>query len=261
LDKKGNIMLINGKLAKLGKKVPRLDSRTLRLAKYIKKLSPPPVEVSWITKLAAAEALPMYLNDELGDCVAAAAGHMEQQWNFYAAHPYQPTDQEILTSYEIVGGYAPGNPSTDNGMDMLSYLNWWRSSGLGGHKIGAFLAVNWLDLNEVRIAIQLFGSVYQGVQLPVTAQGETAWTVSQGGIYSSNGQPGSWGGHCIPLVASSAITHTCVTWGSTLKMSHNFLEDYGDEAYAVLSQDWINSTGSAPNGFDYAQLQTDLSQL
>lgn len=256
-------MLIDGKLARLGKSAARSDSRTLKLSNYIRKaaLPPAPAEVSWITRLTAAEALPMYLNDKLGDCVAAAAGHMIQQWNFYAGHPAQPTDADILTSYEAVGGYDPGNPNTDNGMDMLSYLNYWRTTGLGGHKILAFMSVDWTNQEEVRSAIQIFGNVYIGVQLPTSAQGQTAWTVTQGGIYSAAGQPGSWGGHCIPIDAGSPETYTVTTWGTTLKMSHNFFEDYCDEAFAVLSQDWIGVTGDSPEGLDLAQLQADLATV
>jgi len=255
-------MFINGQLAKLGKNKAVIDHRTLRMAKYVTSvLPPPPAEVSWITKLKAAEQLPMYLNDKLGDCVIAAAAHMIQQWNFYAGHPAQPSDTDVLAGYCAVGGYQPGNPSTDTGTDMLAFLKYWRSSGLGGHKIGAFLAVDPTNLVEVRQAINLFGNLYIGVQLPVSAQGQNAWTVPNGGINSDAGSPGGWGGHCIPLVASSPETHTCVTWGASLKMSHNFLSDYCDEAFAVLSRDWINQRGISPQGFDFNQLSADLAAL
>lgn len=255
-------MLINGKLAQLGKKAATRDPRNLKLARYIQKIqAPAPPEVSWITKLTAAQSLPMYLNDKLGDCVAAAAGHMIQQWNFYAGHPAQPTDDQILKSYEDVGGYAPGNPSTDNGMDMAAYLKYWATTGVGGHVIGAYLAVDYTNVDEVRQAIELFGNIYLGVQLPTSAQGASGWTMTDGGIYAPAGSPGGWGGHCIPLVASSPETHTCITWGASLKMSHNFLANYADEAFVILSKDWIEVEGVAPSGFDLAQLQADLAAL
>jgi hypothetical protein len=256
-------MLINGKLARLGKAKAVTDSRTLKLSNYIRKAALPPVppEVSWITKLAAAQALPMYLNDSEGDCVAAAAGHMIEQWNFYAGHPAQPSDADIQKSYEDVGGFSPGNPSTDNGMDMLSYLNYWRQTGLGGHKILAFMSVDWTNEEEVRSAVKIFGNVYLGVQLPVSAQGQSAWTVPPGGASSTNGAPGSWGGHCIPAVAMSPHSITVVTWGSLLKMSHNFLQDYCDEAFAVLAPDWLGNSGVSPDGLDLAQLKADLATV
>ena len=255
-------MLINGRLPKLGKKPVRHDSRTLKLKDYLPKALPaPPIEVSWITRLKAAMSIPLYFNDILGDCVEAAAGHMIQQWNFYAGHPYQPTDGDVLNSYEVVGGYVPGNPVTDQGTDMLSFLNYWRTTGVAGHKITAFLAVDWTNDVEVRQAIYLFGNAMFGISLPVTAQGELGWTVSAGGIYTPNGASGSWGGHCIPLVASSPLTTTCETWGTTLKMSHNFRGDYGEECWCVLDQDWISATGLSPSQFNFAQLQADLAEI
>lgn len=249
-------------IGKLGRKPVRLDPRTLKLSKYLKaKLPPTPDEVSWITKLTAALPLPMYLNDSIGDCVEAAAGHMIEQWNFYAGHPQQPSDQDILKAYSDVSGYVPGDPSTDNGTDMLSFLKYWRKVGVGGHKIRAFVTVNWLNDDEIRAAILYFGNLYIGVALPTSAQGQSSWTVPDGGTESSAGGPGSWGGHCIPVVAASPITRTCITWGETLKMSHNFLEDYCEEAYAVLSDEWLTATGLSASGVDMFTLQADLLDI
>jgi|SRR5579859_179690 len=255
-------MFVNGQLAKLGKQKAVFDKRTLKLTRYLTSvLPPPPDEVSWITKLAAAEQLPMYLNDKLGDCVIAAAGHMIQQWNFYAGHPAQPSDTDVLSDYCAVGGYQPGNPNTDNGTNMLAFLKYWRNTGLGNHRIYAFLAVDPQNLVEVRQAINLFGNLYVGIELPTAAQGANRWTVPTGGVNVDNGAPGGWGGHCVPIVASSPNTHTCITWGTTLKMSHNFFADYGDEAYAVLSKDWLNAQGVSPEGFNLAQLMADLAEV
>jgi hypothetical protein len=267
-------MFVNGTLAKLGKKPVvldrRQDSTILQFGKY--RLRPlgkpipnlptsPPAEVSWITKLAEAQALPMYLNDQLGCCVEAAAGHMIQQWSFYAGKPVLPADADILKAYEDVGGYVPGDPNTDNGTDMLQFLNYWQSTGVGGHKILAYMAVDWTNADEVQDAIDIFGNLYTGVALPVSCQGANDWTVPDGGIYGSAGQPGGWGGHCIPFVASSPITKTCLTWGSVLKASHNFFADYVDEAFVVLSQDWIEANGLSPSLLDLAQLEADLGQF
>lgn len=255
-------MIINGNLMKLGKKKAVKDDRTFKLSRYIAKLPPPPpVEVSWITKLIQAEALPMFMNDTLGICGPAGAGHMLQQWNFYAGHPWQPSDADVMKCYEDVGGYVPGDPSTDRGVFLLDLFKYWRKVGIGGHKIGAFVAVDWTNLQELKMALALLGNVGQGFALPVTAQGQSNWVVGDGGTHAPAGEPGSWGGHFAPLAASSLLTHTAMTWGTIIKMSHNFLGDYGDEAYAAVSQDWIETAGVAPSGFDIDQLRADLSAL
>jgi hypothetical protein len=93
---------------KLGKQEPRIDHRTLKMARYrIPGLVIPP-EVSWVTHVPS---WPMYYNDVLGDCVPAAMGHTIEQWTRYAGNPILPTQAQILKAYEDIGGYVPDDPS------------------------------------------------------------------------------------------------------------------------------------------------------
>lgn len=259
-------MFINDKLGRLGKQSPKFDKRRLKLSDFLKpkskvNLPPIPAETSWITKLKAAEPIPMYLNDTLGICVGAAAGHMIQQWNFYAGHPWQPTDADILKSYEDVGGYVPGDPTTDNGMVIADFLKYWQKTGVGGHHILAYMSVDFMNADEMQLAVQLFGNVLTGIQLPVNVQGANLWTVADGGMYAPDGQPGGWGGHAIPIVAGSPITKTCETWGNTLKMSNRFFKDYVDETWAVLAMDWVETQNISPSLLDLPLLKAALGQL
>lgn len=239
---------------------------TLHLRNYLKTksgdlLPPAPSEVSWVTKVPGPWG--MLLNDTLGDCVPAAMLHMVQQWTFFASgSQYIPTDQDALTLYEAVGGYKPGDPSTDNGCDMQVALAYWKANGIAkGHKILGWVAIDVTKPEEMFQAIQLFGNAFTGISLPVTAQGQEAWTVSAGGVYTQNGAPGSWGGHCIPKMAASPDSRTFISWGSKMKMSPNFDEDYTEEAYAVISPDWIETSGDSPSGLDKTTLLADLSLL
>jgi len=257
------------KIHKLGKRPPIIDPRTLRFANYRTPqsgpLPQPPEEISYVVKVPA---WPMLLNDQLGDCVIAAMGHMVQQWTYfssYGANMRTMTDAEALAAYEAIGGYSPDDPNSDQGANMLTALNYWRNKGIAVdgeiHKIAGFVSVNAANLAEVREAIWLFGNLFTGVQLPISVQTENDWTVPDGGIYGPEGAPGGWGGHCIPTMAESPETLTCITWAERLKMSHNFLLDYADECYAVLSTDWFNLQGLAPAGFDAAALKRDIAAL
>jgi hypothetical protein len=44
-------------------------------------------------------------------------------------------------------------------------------------------------------------------------------------------------------------------------MSWQFYNAYADEAYAVLSSDFIAANGTASNGFDLQALQQDLAAI
>ena len=247
---------------RLGKQVPRFDKRTFALHRYsLLTRSQIPHGCSWDVGIAN---WPMYLNDELGDCVAAAAGHDVLQWTTLAGKPYMPTDNEVLKFYESQG-YTPGDPSTDSGMVMLDALNYWRQTGLGSHKISAFVSLNWMLQTQVMAGLFLFGNVYLGIQLPISAQSNIGrgqcWHVPPGGIFGGSGVPGSWGGHCVPIVQADQHGVTVVTWGDLQRMDWQFLRTYVDEAYCVLSEDWIKAQGIAPNAFNFEQLNADLNAL
>jgi hypothetical protein len=240
----------------LGKNPARLDRRTLKIERYTAALPPPPTQCYFQQKVKDWGAM---LNDSIGCCTISAAGHMIEQWSTYAGNPMTPVDSQILTAYEEIGGYVPGDPSTDNGCVMLDVLNTWRKTGIAGRKIMAYATV-FPDRRGVGESVSLFGNCYLGIQLPLSAQNQNS------GWYIDDSDPqaavaGSWGGHCVPIVGYSPAGVTVVTWGQLLNASWNFLARYADEAYAVLSQDWIESSGLDPTGFPLATLEADLAKV
>jgi len=245
----------------LGKKAPRIDTRTLKLAKYTASLPDPPTDCYFTSKVKNWQGA--LLNNTLGDCVPAASGHMIMQWTAYASTEATVTNTEILAAYEAIGGYVPGDPSTDNGCDMLTALNYWRKSGIAGHKIAAFASLDYDNTKAVKQTVELFANVYLGLALPLTAQDQVNagedWTVDDSNPF--NAEPGSWGGHCVPIVGYNASTLVCLTWGALQTMTWDWMLRYADEAYAVLSTDWLNGENVSASGFDLATLQEDLNAL
>lgn len=74
-------------------------------------------------------------------------------------------------------------------------------------------------------------------------------------------RPNPNNGHCIPAVAYDAGNLTVVTWGEAKTMSWEFYDAYADEAFAVLSQDFIEKSGTDLDGFDLVALEADLKGL
>ena len=242
----------------LGKLPPKHDPRTFQLAKYISSALPAaPAAQCWSAKV---KGWPMYMNDKIGDCAIAGPAHMVEAWTANASNLIQVADADVLKAYEDVGGYRPGKPSTDGGCVLMDVLKYWRTTGIGGHKIGAFASVSPHSSAYVQDAIFLFGGLNTGFALPVTAQNQSVWDVVAGASHNPDAKPGSWGGHCVNIVDYDARSLTCVTWGALKKMTWAFFKAYADEAYAILSNDFING-GKAPNGFDLASLQADLAVL
>jgi hypothetical protein len=245
---------------KLGKLPAKHDARTLQLANYLAPtaIAPPPVKEDYEKKV---KNWPMMQNDQLGDCTCACAGHMTEEWTTYAGAAFTPGDSAILKAYEMVGGYRPGQPDTDQGAVVVDVLNYWRRTGIAKHKILGYAALEPNNHNQVKDSVFLFGNCYLGIALPLSAQTQRVWAVPPGGAKGS-GAPGSWGGHAVPVVAYNQRGLTVVTWGALKHMTWGFLDTYCDEAYAVLSQDWIDATKHvSPANFDLETLQADLKQI
>ena len=167
-------------------------------------------------------------------------------------------DPTIESFYEQWDGYVPGNPSTDNGGIELDVLNDWQKNGFAGHALAAFADPKFSNLVEVRQSIAIFGGVYIGISLPLTAQKQDIWDVVPKG--GANAKKGSWGGHCVFVPKYDAHGFTCITWGQQKTMTVAFWKKYCDEAHTLFGQDWLTAKGS-PNGFNQAQLQADLKAI
>ncbi len=259
---------------KLGRLATRHDERTLHLGRYLNQFAPgtlPPVQPAVAWSKAVTVPWGMMHNDTVGDCTLATAGHMAMTWTANAQGKAKVIpDAAILKGYEDVTaqenggqGYDPQTGANDNGCVVLDVLNYWRKTGVGGDTIMAYAKVDLAKPDEVRQAIALFGGVYLGVDLPLTAQAQTGpgkfWGVPPTGA-KGDGAPGAWGGHAIPSVDYDPHGLTVVTWGALQRMTWNFLKVYGGEAYAIISMDWIRS-GKSPGGFPLSLLQQDLHAI
>ena len=252
--------MVDHKLMKLGRKPARYDPRTLRLAKYLTPaLPPPPPARDW--SQAVQFPCGMMLNDQIGDCTIAAAAHAVQVLTANTGGEQTIADADILAVYEAISGYKPGDPSTDNGCCLLDVLNYWRTNGIGGHKIIAYASVNPLNLAHVKTAIEYFGGLYIALQLPLSAQNQPIWDVTGWGT-GGQGTPDSWGGHGVFMPAYDQNGFKVMTWSENQALTDAFQQTYNDEAYVIITTDFINkSTQATPDGINLPLLQQDLAQI
>lgn len=253
---------VDPKKLKLGKQVARHDPRALLLASYISPALPAPPASADLT--GKVKSWGMMDNDQIGDCTCAAAGHLIMEWTANAGKQVTPTDQQIVAAYSAITGYNPQTGANDNGAVEIDVLNYWRQSGIAGRKIGAFVALEPSNHIHVMDSVYIFEGCYLGLQLPISAQAQVQnhqpWSVPPGGP-TGDGKPGSWGGHAVPVVAYDARGVTVVTWGALQTMTWSFWEAYCDEAYAIISNDYLTGKEQTPNGFSLSQLQADLQDL
>jgi hypothetical protein len=207
------------------------------------RLAAPPVTVDWQDDHIV---WPMYANDQWGCCVWAETGHAVNQATWYATDAeVEPTDKDILAAYAAVTGFKqnagpPGSNPTDQGTNMQDAMAYWRKTGVGGHRIVAYAALDVSNLTEIKQAIALFGSISIGFNFPNTAMDQfnagEIWDVVKGAKIE--------GGHCVLAGAYDQSGVGVVTWGAEAKMTWAFWKKYVDEAYVSFDKDGLEKAGT-----------------
>lgn len=246
----------------LGRRASRSDARTLRMARYLKgpTAHAAPPRRDW-TDSAQAPTWRMFRNDEVGCCTCAAAGHMMQSWAALTGKSRTLLVDEILRAYAAVSGWDPARPGTDQGAQMLDVLRYWRSTGIAGEQIAAYVAIDLAPRYQLEAAVNLFGAAYVGADLPVAAQTQTVWDVAAPGKYDESYTPGSWGGHAMAMLGYDRLHVQLVTWGAVKIATWEWVRTYVSEAWAVLDDLWVDSDQLSPSGFDVVALVDDLARL
>jgi hypothetical protein len=202
-------------------------------------------------------------NDTIGDCGPISVANSIRAAGAYGdGTSHRFTLPEVLDLYSRTSGYDPVSGANDNGVVLQELLSEVRKSGIGGFNVLAFAEVAVADLGEVKAAIDLFGHVLIGANLPVDASHQLdagqPWTPTSG----KNGIPGSWGGHAIYVGQYDADGLTCATWGQTQRMTWDWWRRFVGESWVLVPQgEWFNSAGVTPTGLDLHGLGEELARL
>ena len=201
-------------------------------------------------------------NDQYGDCVAAAAYHIQETFRLKEGiRPYPWQASTCLAWYFAVNGVPPGPPgsSSDQGTDPSTAMQYWQTNGLPGHKLAGF-GVLQPNSPHIKRAIWEFGAVMYAVALPVTAQSQGVnWRYT--GNTNGNAAPGSWGGHGICGDSYDEELLGFISWGQEGDMDNAFWSNYGEQVLIPLSLDQLNSAKVGPAGFGFAAMKQDLGLL
>lgn len=251
-----HVTLKDGRGVRLGRLRPKARPQALRFAAYFdprKDRQPPPASVDYAQKAMAAIQR-MYLNDQYGDCVIAGKYHQVGIWSGNdTGTAQQGSDNEVYQMYQTICGRG------DNGCYITDVLDYFRDRGLplSGklHKIDGYVSVDNTNKLEVQVAIDLFGSLTLGIDLPNDwTCTNCTWDVTNSRIV---------GGHDVCVCGYNAQGVQICTWGGivTITWSAFTSSKWITECYAQLSPDWYNDDQLAPNGIDVATLKADLAKL
>jgi hypothetical protein len=238
---------------KLGKLAKRNDPRNLKLERYLTQLPELPPAADWSQGLVSFGEMG---NADVGDCTCATLGHALQIWSVNAGNEITVPDADVLALYSAVSGYDPADPSTDQGAVLLDVLKYVRSvgdrQGIGGHRIDAFMAVNPKNHDHVKASVHLLGGVAIGVDFLHGWENADVWSIPNGH---------SAGGHAIWGCAYTPEGLIVISWGRKYLIPWSSLDAQCDEAYALVSPDWIGPDGIAPSAFDLPALQAAVAAV
>lgn len=244
---------------KLGRLAPKVHAKTLKFSNYLRSDAPaPPPAKAFYEYVLPPNGWGMLGNDDIGDCTCADAGHRIMLWTKHQGELVTPNNQQVISAYSAITGYDPATGENDNGAAMTDVFEYCRTTGIAGHKIEAWVAVDFTNLLHVRQAIYLFGHLSIGVNLPESAMDQVnagqPWDVvdPDGGID---------GGHDVPIFGYGSEGFTCVTWGQLQQIGLPWFQKYVEEAYSAVSLDWLNAGGLAPNSLNMEALTADLAAL
>jgi hypothetical protein len=193
--------------------------------------------------------------DGAGDCVfALITNFLRMAWAVAGKGLFPATGKTAIGNYSEVTGYILNDPSTDNGTNMRTAMNWWRKTGYKDatgtrHKIGGYASIKIGTFNHLLWALYLVDEgVPLGIQFPSTAMQQFAegkpWTVVPGASIE--------GGHAILLDNTLEVE----SWARDQQTVEAFLKKYVDEAYFPVDEEGLVN-GKTLEGFDSQQLLAD----
>jgi len=240
------------------------DPRTFEVSAYLNKDNLPeiPAEYNWGKKIKPDNWGDMG-NLKINDCTCATAGHFIMVWTSSTTKLHKPKYKDILHAYIDITGYNPKTDGEGPSVEAIKTLKYWRKNGIDGYKIIAFAKLEENNREQLKQTIYLYGGCYIGLNLPKSAEKQynesKKWAVPRGGA-KGDGEPGSLFGHAVLITGYKDDELQIVTWGKEMIMTMEFWETYGEESYAVFSEEFIKNE-KTPTGIDVDVLRNDLETL
>jgi len=261
--------MLNLSTMQLGKLPFRPKAKDMPLRAYLDRakaeedLNAAPAAINWYEMPTPTGALPEWDsdvlgNDRYGDCVLAAPAHLIMLESKLAGSPVTITTAQVLEAYQALTGFDPSTGAGDNGAYIRDMMDMWRTYGLYGDKIDAYLWVNPLDKLEMNWALWRSGGLISGILLPkcwpqqVDASGNPDWTIPEGGWEQGDG-PGAGGGHAVATHATGGGN----SWGMQTNWSDEHRHACCDELVMPISRRWALRNGLTPCGLAYDQVLSD----
>ena len=254
---------------KYGRRPPK-NAPALRFRSILAAAGPayPPQE-DYLGKLSSWQMLG---NDVAGDCNAVTWANMRRLVTATLATENYPTQDQVWQFYQTqnpnfdpAGSKDTNGPesSADQGMDIQTGLEYLHANGgPDGVKAVAFAKVDHTNLDEVKAALSIFGSLWLGIVVLKANQDEfnagQPWTDVAGSPID--------GGHAILGGGYTAHDVKFITWAKETEFAQSFWNGVV-QGNALVEESWVViwpehlGTTAFEQGIDQAQLAADYQAL
>jgi len=191
-------------------------------------------------------------NDTAGDCGVAGLEH-----GLMADASVAGESEAFPDTAEALSYYMTYTGGQDTGVVLSQYLAYVRKNGYYGHTVSAYAPVAVHDIPTLHTAIWMYGFAYAGIA--VTQDMMTAFNSGEAWTLENITGP-VLGGHCVPVVGYDSHALYAVTWGAVQRIGYGAWHYISDEAYAVLTGEFVAKNGDG-RGVSLTALQADLDRL
>lgn len=247
----------------LGRRPRTRDPRFPHLSALLAgKSTQAPASVNWAARMPGQ--LGMLGNDQWGDCAEAGFEHARQVWSFNATGSMADiTTTETLALYSAATGFVeadgpPGSNSTDQGTVLQALLAYLVKTG----QLFATIEIDPLRSDHIDLATFEGGLVYLGMEVPAYAQDALDTLGSTLQLAPAGADASVVGGHCIITCGYQPGQRQFTSYGCpTYAMTDQYWAKWVDEAYVLLSTEWLERNGKTFAGYTMAQLDQQMEAV
>jgi hypothetical protein len=242
-------------IGKYGRRPPK-NAPALRLSSILTGTIPAhPISEDYLAQLVGWQMLG---NDTYGDCVAVTWANTRRLMTALLGDAeHYPDLAGVLNVYTTQN---PRFPADDNGMDIQTLLEYLvRVGGPDGVKAVAFAKVDTGNLDEVKAAEAIFGSVWTGIT--VTDANESEF--STGRPWDYHPTSGIAGGHSVisgGYLSQPTDDIRFITWATETGFTDAFWAHEAEEAWIVVWPEHL-STRQFQQGIDLPALAAAYKAL
>jgi len=143
---------------------------------------------------------------------------------------------------------------------MLDAMHYGLRTGFVGRPPWqSFATLDVQNVDQVKAAIYIFGGAPIGFAVPQSMVDQLNNGQEPTFAFIQGDKP-SGEGHCVLPVGYGRSGLALVSWGKVYHTSLDFWMAWVDEAYCVVSKDWLKASGVSPTGLDLDGLLADLPQ-